>query len=54
MASQEAAAEELRLLHRVLVCNLRQIEMAFEGQGSQEEDGKSEVEGVEVVEESER
>ena len=54
VASQEAAAEELRLLHCVLVCNLRQIEMAFEGQGSQEEEGKSEVEGAEVVEESER
>ena len=30
--SQEAAVEELRLLHRVLVHDLMQIEMAFEGQ----------------------
>ena len=29
----EAMAEESRLLHHVLVCNLRQIEMAFEGWG---------------------
>ena len=29
--SWEAMAEESRLLHRVLVCNLRCIEIAFEG-----------------------
>ena len=44
----------MRLLHCVLVCNLRQIEMAFEGQGGQEEEGESEVERAEVVEESGR
>ena len=44
--------EESRLLHRVLVHNLRHIEMAFEG-WSGEEEGESEVEGAEV-EESER
>ena len=54
VVSQEATAEELRLLRRVLVCNLRCIEMAFEGQRSQEEEGESEVEGAEVVEELER
>ena len=53
-ASQEAAVEESRLLHRVLVRNLRQIEMAFEGQGGREEEGESEVEGAEAVEESGR
>ena len=31
VVSQEALVEELRLLHRVLVHNLRRIEMAFEG-----------------------
>ena len=31
VVSQEAMVEELRLLHRVLVHNLRRIEMAFEG-----------------------
>ena len=46
--------EESRSLHRVLVHNLRQIEMALEGRGSQEEEGKSEVEGAEAVEELER
>ena len=47
-------AEELRLLHRVLVCNLTRIKVDFEGWRSQEEEGESEVEGAEVVEESER
>ena len=51
-ASWESAAEESRLLHHVLVCNLRQIEMAFEGQGGRDEEGKSEVEGARAVEES--
>ena len=46
--------EESRLLCRVLVHNLRHIKMAFEGRRGQEEDGESEVEGAEVVEESER
>ena len=45
--------EESRLLCHVLVHNLRQIEMAFEGWRGQEE-GESEVEGAEVVEELER
>ena len=53
-ASQEAMVEELRLLCQVLVCNLRWIKMAFEGRGSREEEGKSEVEGAEAVEELER
>ena len=52
-ASQEAVVEESRLLCHVLVHNLRWIEMAFEGQRGQEEEGESEVEGAEVVEESE-
>ena len=54
VVSQEAMVEESRLLCHVLVRNLRWIEMAFEGWGSQEEEGESEVEGAEVVEESER
>ena len=53
VASREAVAEELRLLHRVLVCNLTRIKVDFEGWRSQEEEGESEVEGAEV-EESER
>ena len=51
--SQEAMAEESRLLRHVLVCNLSWIEMAFEGQGGREEEGESEVEGAEAVEELE-
>ena len=54
VVSREVTAEESRLLCHVLVCNLRCIEMAFEGQRSQEEEGESEVEGAEVVEELER
>ena len=49
----EAAAEESRLLHHVLVYNLRQIKMTFEGQRGQEEVGELEVERSELVEESE-
>ena len=51
-ASREAAAEESRLLRCVLVCNLRWIEMAFEGWGDRDEEGESEVEGAGAVEES--
>ena len=54
VASREATVEESRLLCHVLVHNLRHIEMAFEGWRGQEEEGESEVEGAEVVEESER
>ena len=44
--------EESRLLHRVLVHNLRHIEMAFEG-WSGEEEGELEVEGSGEADESE-
>ena len=44
-ASREAIAEESRLLRRVLVCNLRQIEMAFEGWGGRDEENNLGVEG---------
>ena len=50
--SREAAAEESRLLRCVLVCNLRRIEMAFEGWGDRDKEGESEVEGAGAVEES--
>ena len=49
--SREAVAEESRLLHHILVHNLRWIKMAFEGWGGREEEGKSEVEGAGAVEE---
>ena len=49
----EAVVEKSRLLHHVLVYNLRQIEMTFEGRRGQEEEGESEVEGSGAVEESE-
>ena len=51
-ACWEAMAEELRLLHCLLVHNLCQIEMTLECQGGQEE-GELEVGGSGEAEESE-
>ena len=44
--SQEAMAEELRLLHQLLTQDLRQIVLALGGRRGQEEEGELEVKGL--------
>ena len=53
VASQEAASENMRLLHRSMVYNLRWIEMTLAvRRGQSQEEGEPEVEGSGEAEES--